>query len=120
MNWFFGKKKSPQIKSRPPETHKEKLRKLAQSDKYFSVAITRCGCKASSRFIGKGFLFNNAPSLPLKECTASHCTCEYQGIIDRRRTKRRSDVRRISVRFNDDRRQVGRRMGESIWKQYDV
>ena len=120
MNWFFGKKKSPPIKSRSPETRREKLLKLAQSDLYYSVTLTRCGCKAYSRFIGKGFSFDKAPPLPLKDCTASHCTCEYQGVINRRKIKRRTIVRRMSVRFDDDRRKVNRRMGEALWNKYSV
>ncbi|MCK5647788.1 MAG: hypothetical protein KAI22_02825 [Gammaproteobacteria bacterium] len=120
MNWFFGKKKSPKIKSRSPETRKEKLLKLAQSDLYYSVTLTRCGCTASSKLIGKSFVFDKAPPLPLEECTASQCTCEYQGVVNRRRLKRRDIVRRISVRFDDDRRTVSRRMGEALWNRYSV
>ena len=120
MNWFFGKKKTPKIKSRSPETRKEKLLKLAKSDMYYSVTLTRCGCKASSRVIGKCFSFDQAPHLPMKDCTVNQCTCEYLGVINRRKMKRRAAVRRLSIRFDADRRQQGRRKGEEIWNKYDV
>jgi len=120
MNWFFGKKKSLQNKSRIPETHREKLLKLAQSELYYSVTLTRCGCKASSRCIGKVFFFDKAPPLPLKECTASQCTCEYQGIINRRRITRRAITRRMAVRFDNDQRKSTRRMDETVWNQYSI
>ena len=120
MNWFFRKKKNPQLKSRSPETRKDKLLKLAQSDIYYSVTLTRCGCKKSSSFIGKCFLFNEAPSLPLKECSASKCTCEYLGVLNRRRLIRRIIMRRNTIRLGDDRRKADRRKGEELWDKYNV
>lgn len=120
MSWFFGKKKNPKIKSRSPQTRKEKLLKLAQSDMYYSITLTRCGCEASSRFIGKCFPFDKAPMLPMKECTAVKCTCEYLGVISRRKAKRRVTVRRKSIRLDEDRRNIGRRKGDTLWNKYSV
>ena len=120
MNWFFGKKKNSKIKSRTPDTRKVTLLKLSQSDIYYSVTLTRCGCKVSSRFIGKCFKFDQAPRLPLKDCSISKCTCEYLGVINRRRAKRRLTVRRNTIRFDEDRRIIGRRNGEELWMKYDV
>jgi len=119
MSWFFGKKKktNPLSKSRTPMTRKEKLLKLAQSDSYYSVSITRCGCKVSSKLISQCFQFNDAPSLPLADCDSAKCTCEYLGMINRRRVRRRSTiVRRKSVRMGSDRRNTGRRKEETLWK----
>lgn len=122
MSWFFGKKKqaNPKVKSRIPMTRKEKLLKLAQSSMYYSVVITRCGCKASSKLIGKGFLFEQAPSLPLPGCTADKCTCEYLGVVNRRRAERRIKARRNSIRMDEDRRQIGRRKEDKLWSKRDV
>ncbi len=120
MNWFFSKKKNPQLKSRSPETRRDKLLKLAQSDIYYSVTLTRCGCKTSSSFIGKCFLFDEAPSLPLKECSASKCTCEYLGVLNRRRLIRRIILRRNTIRLDDDRRKADRRKGGELWDKYNV
>lgn len=119
MNWFFGKKKNPRLKPRSPETRKEKLLKLAQSDMYYSVTLTRCGCKASSSFIGKCFQFEHAPPLPMQECTSSKCTCEYLGVINRRKAKRRENIRRTTIRFDEDRRQLRRRKEEEMWNNND-
>ena len=121
MNWFFGKKKKNKSlsKSRAPMTRKEKLLKLAQSDTYYSVSITRCGCKASSKLISQCFQFKDAPSLPLADCSAANCTCEYLGVINRRRFQRRSaTVRRKSIRMGSDRRSAGRRKEEILWNHY--
>lgn len=122
MNWLFGKKKNinSKFKSRTPMTRKQKLLKLSQSDTFYSVVITRCGCEASSKLIGKCFLFEETPSLPLQGCTATRCTCEYQGVVNRRRGERRVAERRASIRMNDDRRKAGRRKGDGLWNKYDV
>ena len=122
MNWFFGKKKTTQskFKSRAPLTRKEKLLKLAQSDCYYSVSITRAGCPASSQLIGRCFLFKDAPSLPLPNCGADKCTCEYQGVINRRKVERRMCERRNAIRMGNDRREGSRRKGEGLWNNYSI
>lgn len=118
---FWKKEKTnPLSKSRAPMTRKEKLLKLAQSDAYYSVSLTRCGCKASSKLISQCFPFENAPSLPLPDCTAAKCTCEYLGLINRRRIQRRVTVRRASIRMGSDRRCTGRRKKEGLWNQYSI
>ena len=122
MNWFFGKKKTTQskLKSRTPLTRKEKLLKLAQSEAYYSVTITRAGCPASTQLISRCFLFQDAPSLPLPNCGADKCTCEYLGVLNRRKIDRRVSERRTSIRMDDDRRKTGRRKGEGLWSRYSV
>ncbi len=122
MNWFFGKKKTnPRLKSRSPVTRKDKLLKLAQSSSYYSVSITRTGCQASSKLINKSFLFQDAPALPLANCNAEKCTCEYLGLLNRRKYQRRIRERRRFYRMNeDDRRQTGRRKDEEVWNHYSL
>lgn len=120
MGWFFNKKKEKKFKSRAPLTRKQKLLQLAQSDAYYSVKITRCGCSASSKLINKCFLFQDAPSLPLADCDANKCTCEYQGLVCRRKAERRLVMRRASIRMSDDRRQLNRRQEEKLWNKHNI
>lgn len=52
---------------------------------YPAVSI-RCagGCEAVQAFKGQRFLGDEAPALPLENCTASHCHCRYAHHVDRR------------------------------------
>ena len=122
MNWLFGKKKThSKLKSRTPLTRKDKLLKLAQSNAYYSVSITRAGCQASSLLINKSFSFQDAPTLPLANCSAEKCTCEYLGLLNRRKYQRRIKERRQSLRMGgEDRRQTGRRKDEALWNSYSI
>jgi hypothetical protein len=122
MVWLFGKKKSTQskLKSIRPPTRKEKLLKLTQSKDYYSVSITRAGCPASCQLIGRTFLFQDVPALPLPNCKADKCTCEYLGVLNRRKKERRQRERRKSLRMEEDRRQRGRRKGEELWSCYSI
>ena len=43
------------------------------------------GCAAAAAVKGKRFLSEEAPGLPLEECTAATCHCTYAHHIDRRR-----------------------------------
>lgn len=118
MGWFFGKKKSTKFKSRVPMTRKEKLLKLAQTDTFYSVSITRCGCKTSAKLAGKSFLFEQAPALPLPNCTVITCTCEYQGVVNHRHHgDRRIKTRRAAIRMDSDRRKLQRRKIDSTWNK---
>ncbi len=121
MNWFFGKKKTnTRLKSRSPITRKDKLLKLAQSDSYYSVSITRAGCQASSQLINKSFMFQDAPTLPLANCNAENCTCEYLGLLNRRKYQRRIKERRTSLRMDEDRRNSGRRRDDEVWNHFNL
>ena len=88
-------------------TNKKSLVELEQSGKYGSVVIRNCSCTLSSTLCSQHFSFVHAPSLPLKGCTATKCTCEYQGIIDRRLGGRR--VTNCSNCFKDDNSKCNRR-----------
>lgn len=118
MNWLFGKKEKTKIKTKPhpPVSREETLSRLKDSDKYGAVTITHCGCMAASQLIGQYFSFIHVPSLPLQGCTASQCTCEYQGILERRQGKdMRVTVRRVALRMEDDRRKACRRKEDRTW-----
>lgn len=47
-------------------------------------------CEASNALAGKRFLNQEAPMLPLNDCTASECRCRYEPFYDRRTDMRRS------------------------------
>ena len=121
MNWFFGKKEvseDEKFKTESPASpsQKEVLFRLKKSGQYTAVSISRCGCSTASQLIGKLFSFQDVPSLPLQECTASKCTCEYQGISERRHKDRRAAERRESLRMEEDRRkESGRRKEDKLW-----
>jgi len=122
MSWFFGKKKGSKtkLKTQTPAASKEKLLRMEQSNFFYSVVITRCGCKASSKLISEHFLFEDAPFLPLSGCSAEKCTCEYQGLVNRRRHERRLTVRRANIRMSHERRLTGRRHDEKCWNNYSM
>jgi len=48
-------------------------------------------CEASKALAGKRFLSQEAPMLPLSDCTSGECRCRYEPFYDRR-----TDVRRAS------------------------
>lgn len=120
MSWLFGKKEKNKTKTKikPPRpiSQEEILSSLKASDKYGAVTIGHCGCMASSQLIGQYFSFTHVPSLPLAECTAGKCSCEYQGVLERRQGKdKRVTMRRESLRMEDDRRKVCRRKEDKTW-----
>ena len=124
MGWLFGKKKvvKEEVQTKPSVTpsQKEVLFRLQKSGQYETVSITRCGCSTASQLIGKSFTFQNIPSLPLDGCTASKCTCEYQGFPERRHADRRVAERRDSLRMEEDRRKKsGRRKQDQLWNMND-
>lgn len=65
------------------------LVKLERSELYGCVFIVHSGCNQSHKLDSQYFSFSHAPSLPLDGCTASECTCEYRGVIDKRIENRR-------------------------------
>lgn len=73
----------------------------------------RC-CEAVQALADQRFLPGQAPSLPLPECTASHCTCRYEHFDDRRAISRRGQLgqstRKLqSSDWGERRRSRGRR-----------
>ena len=126
MNWLFGKKEKTKTKTQvetkphPPLSQKEALSRLKLSGKYGAVTIARCGCRTASQLVGQYFAFEYVPSLPLPGCSADQCTCEYQGILERRQgSDMRKVVRRSSLRMEDDRRKACRRKEDKTWDKND-
>ena len=94
---------------------------------YHAVSVhTPAGCcQAAAALEGQPFLSNEAPLLPLAECSAARCHCVYQHHADRRSgdSNRRAmsrGVDAVSSSFNRDRRtDAGRReveqLGDLTW-----
>ncbi len=114
MKWFPRKKK----KQTPQQ---EQLEKLHKSHCFRGVQLHRCGCRASTRLIGRFFSFRMAPALPLEGCDAEACSCIYQGVVDRRRDERRWEQAPIKLsRIAQERRlNLNRRRPADIWEGRD-
>ncbi len=78
-----------------------------RSTPYHAVSI-RYGpgaCEAAKQLAGKSFLSKEAPPLPLPECTALNCHCQYAHHKDRREEEeRRSGLRSPFAMEGGDRR----------------
>jgi hypothetical protein len=82
----------------------------AAATSYHAVGI-RPGhvcCQASKQFGGLRFLSNDAPRLPLVECTVPSCTCSYSHYSDRRSCPERRAVLGESTSVVDGDRRSGR------------
>lgn len=55
-----------------------------------SIAPGPRNCVQARNLVGKRFLSSEAPSLPLKDCSQSECTCRYAHHEDRRKMGRRA------------------------------
>ena len=95
--------------NRASMTHTKSLIELEQTGKYGSVVISNCGCNMSAKLSAQHFSFEHAPSLPLQGCTATKCTCEYRGVIDRRLEDRRVSNGNTCFDVKDDKRKSDRR-----------
>ena len=94
------------------------LEKLRHSQQFWGVEIQQGGCDASIALAGKQFEFDNAPALPLPECTAHICPCQYKGLIEHRKSHRRAqEDRRESLRFESER--PDRRSLKDRWRKFD-
>ena len=89
---------------------------------YPAVSI-RCGngCDAAQALKGCRFLGDEAPTLPLKNCTAEVCDCRYvhhvdrrTGILDRRRNRVSEDELPSDSDLEDQRSGRGRRASDWI------
>jgi hypothetical protein len=92
----------------------DSVRHHVVSNPYHAVSVQSPpkGCNAVKELEGIRFLSTEAPSLPLKTCTAATCTCRYAHHDDRRAGPRRaSDVTRAQNQFfrGDERRRAGGR-----------
>lgn len=87
---------------------------------YPAVSV-RCAsqCDAQLAVKGQRFLCNEAPSLPLSGCTASHCDCRYvhhvdrrSGNLDRRQLLQSAQGTGVSSAAEDQRHGRGRRASD--------
>jgi hypothetical protein len=97
------------------------LEKLRHSQQFWGVEIEHGGCDASMALAGKQFALEDAPKLPLPDCTAQICPCQYKALPERRSQHRRThEDRRDSLRFEsgkEDRRSLkDRRRKFDQWK----
>lgn len=70
-----------------------------------SIELGPNPCAAVSAIEGERFLSNDAPRLPLPDCTNPDCHCAYQHYDDRRDGLRRdSDVGLLRAAPEDERR----------------
>lgn len=70
---------------------RERAKRAWRPSPYHSVAI-RCrgdACDAVKRISSRRFLPDEAPRLPLAECTSAHCRCSFIHHDDRREEDRR-------------------------------
>ena len=86
-----------------------------------SALAAKQACPQVRKLLGKEFLINQKPRLPLPDCPyPRQCECRYTKLYDRRRVERRSsEERRKDQRFEKDNppRRSGRdrRRGQVDW-----
>jgi hypothetical protein len=72
----------------------------SQPSKYKSVSIHPGGsaCPAAKKYGNRRLLVSEAPTLPLRNCSAKSCNCKFFTYGDRRSclTNRRSNVREVT------------------------
>ena len=74
------------LSARKEISYKERARENNAPHPYHAVSIhyRMNACEAAKQLTDKRFLSNEAPKLPLPECTASTCQCRYGHHEDRR------------------------------------
>ena len=92
---------------------------------YHGVEIKACGpaCDAVKRLSGKRFLADEAPLIPLSECTlkGGACdTCVYVHFDDRRVHRRRSVIADRAFKGQDRRGAVPERVGRRFIDQMQI
>ena len=99
------------------------LEHLRRTGQFWGVEIQRAGCDAARALAGQKYPFENAPSLPLPDCSVPHCSCTYIGLKDHRTRQRRVLERRTELRFDkkksDRRSHKERRKSDQLWKDRD-
>ena len=95
------------------------LEALRQNRKIWGVEIQFGTCEASKVMVGRHFPSPEAPSLPLADCSASICTCNYVGLWEHRKWHRRAQPdRRKMFRYTQnrsDRRCHKERRKADVW-----
>lgn len=109
--WFLqASKERTKLKSLP------RAETARSTGKYQSVSI-RYGidpCEAVEKLSGKRFLSEEAPPLPLPDCSAARCQCWYVHVGDRRVDDRRDPYRPTSYGGPDRRSGTDRRRPETV------
>jgi len=83
---------------------------------YRAVAIHHGGvcCRSAAAIDGKRFLANNAPKLPLANCTSPGlCECEYRVLHDRREDFQPKPAARAGFRWLSSRLFTTKNSGEA-------
>ena len=98
------------------------LDKLRESGMFWGVEIGQPGCEAAQALIGRQFTFTDAPELPLEGCNRAICTCQFKGLLERRKEPRRThEDRRTDIRFDEgktDRRSPKNRRRSDSWSDH--
>lgn len=98
------------------------LDKLRASGMFWGVEIGQPGCEAAQELLGRQFTFADAPELPLAGCDRAMCTCQFKGLMERRKEPRRKhEDRRTDVRFEEgktDRRSPKNRRRSDSWNDH--
>jgi hypothetical protein len=100
MYWYRTKSAA---QTTPPAQHK--------SNPFHAVTVKfrKDACAAARALQGKRFLAHEAPRLPLPQCTAKTCCCQFMHYDDRRGDERRDEIPRpqsgnVQRRSQQDRR----------------
>jgi hypothetical protein len=99
------------------------LQRLQANGSFWGVSISHAGCAESRRLMSQQYSFGDAPRLPLANCSAQQCTCQYSGLKHRRgnSTRRTRQDRRAEIRFDKERPErrnnKARRRGEK-WEDH--
>lgn len=72
-------------------------RKPAQPYHAVTIVPGTRACPAAFELGGVRFLSREAPSLPLKDCSATKCECRYEHYDDRRKGARRARDMQVSI-----------------------
>lgn len=110
--------------TKQPHTKQEELAQLRMNKQFWGVEIHQPGCSAAAKLTGKQFPIDSAPQLPVEDCAATHCTCRYMGLRNRRTMRRRlTHERRDELRFelekSDRRSPKDRRKNIEKWRNRD-
>jgi len=93
---------SPETRAKP--ARQGGIDKLRANSMFWGVEMGTPGCEASQQLLGRQYTFEEAPELPLPECSSANCTCQFKGLRDNRTRSRRSgNDRRGDIRFDKDR-----------------
>jgi hypothetical protein len=76
---------------RPATQAAKSTNPASKSSEFHAVAINcdDSACDAAKALLGKRFLSDEAPHLPLDDCTAPACECRFRHYADRRNPKNR-------------------------------